>query len=257
MTALPLSTSRTREVVRHDLKLRSLTVTAVQRLTEHLTRVTLAGDDLADFSSVGPEDHVKILFPAPPGERIARDYTPAVHRADTGELDLDFVLHGDSGPASAWASGAQVGDTLNIGGPRGSRLAPNGYRRIVLLADESAVPALSRWIVATRDVSEVIAFVQSDDPAILDYPFPNGDRVAVTAIGVGSEAALVALGGLHLDEDTYIWAAGEATALIPVRRHLRRELGLAASQVKVDGYWKFGTAELDHHAPLDPDDPED
>ena len=254
---LPISTTRTREVVRHELRLRSLTVVAVQPLTAHITRITLAGDELEGFSSVGPEDHVKVLFPAPPGERITRDYTPAVYRADARELDLDFVIHGDSGPASRFASAATVGDVIGIGGPRGSRLAPSGYRRVVLLADETAVPALSRWIATTRWESEVIAFVQSEDPSILDYPFPTGDRVALTAIGTGADAALTALGGLHLDDDTYIWAAGEATALIPVRRHLRRELGLDATQVKVDGYWKLGTAELDHHAPLDPDDLDD
>jgi NADPH-dependent ferric siderophore reductase len=76
-------------------------------------------------------------------------------------------------------------------------------------------------------------------------------------IAPGAEAALTALGGLHLDADTYIWAAGEASGLVPVRRRLRRELGLDQNDVKVDGYWKLGVAELDHHAPLDPDDPED
>jgi NADPH-dependent ferric siderophore reductase len=257
VTSLPLSATRSREVVRHELRLRTLTVASKRALTAHITRITLTGADLEGFSSVGPEDHVKVLFPAPPGERIARDYTPAVHRADTGELDLDFVIHGDNGPASVWAAQAAVGDSISIGGPRGSRLAPSGYRRVVLLADEASAPAMARWMEATRWESEVIAFVQSDDPAILDYPFPTGERVALTAIRPGSEAALVALGGLHLDDDTYIWAAGEATALIPVRRYLRRELALDPSRVKVDGYWKLGIAEMDHHAPLDPEDPED
>lgn len=34
----------------------------------------------------------------------------------------------------------------------------------------------------------------------------------------------------------------------PIRRYLRRELGLPKQQVDVDGYWKKGTANLDHHS---------
>ncbi|MBN9613092.1 MAG: SIP domain-containing protein, partial [Actinobacteria bacterium] len=48
--------------------------------------------------------------------------------------------------------------------------------------------------------------------------------------------------------------AGEATALIPLRRHLRRERELPKAQVDVHGYWKRGTAGHDHHAPVDPSD---
>jgi NADPH-dependent ferric siderophore reductase len=50
--------------------------------------------------------------------------------------------------------------------------------------------------------------------------------------------------------------AGEATMLAPLRRYLRRELGLPAEQVSASGYWKRGIVNLDHHAPLDPSDPD-
>ncbi|MFD1712939.1 siderophore-interacting protein [Amnibacterium flavum] len=251
--------AREREVVRHETSLRSLTVTAVRDLTSSVRRVTLVGPELAGFASAGPEDHLKVLFPAAPGQRIMRDYTPAAHRITddgTDELDIDFVVHGDTGPASAWAAGAKPGDTLAVGGPRGSRLAPRGYTRYVLLSDESAAPALARWIAAVRDEGAVTAFVQSTDPRILDYPFPTGPGVTVTPIAPGAEAALAAFEDAAPDADTFVWAAGEATALVPIRRWLR-ERGLDKNQAKVDGYWRIGVAELDHHAPLDPENPED
>jgi hypothetical protein len=111
--------------VRHGITVRHLTVGAVRPLTSRLVRITLTGPDLAGFAAEGPADHVKLLFPdpatgeiatpfAPDGSRvpptgpvIARDYTPLAFRADAGdggELDVDFVLHGDEGPASAWAA---------------------------------------------------------------------------------------------------------------------------------------------------------
>ncbi|BDZ47637.1 siderophore-interacting protein [Naasia aerilata] len=244
-----------RESIRHEPVARTLRVVRTERLTSTITRVTLGGDELAGFRAVGPEDHVKLVFPSPAGERITRDYTPARHSRDRGELDIDFVVHGDSGPATRFARSAAPGDALVVAGPRGSRLAPQGVAKFVLLADESSLPALARWIEAVRFEAEVFAFVQSDSDDVLDYPLPTGDRVAVTRIGRSAEDALVALGGPDLDT-AYVWAAGEATALIPVRRRLR-ELGLGKDRAKVDGYWREGVAGLDHHAPLDPEHPED
>lgn len=246
-----------RESVRHDTVAREVRVVRTRPLTSTITRVTLGGESLAGFSSVGPEDHVKLFFPAQAGERVVRDYTPAAFAEDAQELDIDFVVHGDEGPASRFAGAAAPGDPLVVVGPRGSHLPPSGATAYVLLADESSLPALARWIAAVHADAEVIAFVQSDHEDVLDYPLPGGDVVAVTRIGRSAEDALAALGTRAIDDRTYVWAAGEATALVPVRRHLRRELGLDKHRAKVDGYWRRGVAGLDHHAPLDPADPDD
>jgi NADPH-dependent ferric siderophore reductase len=236
---------------------RELNVVRTRPLTSTITRVTLGGESLTGFTSLGPEDHVKLLFRASPGERIVRDYTPAAFSEDALELDIDFVVHGEEGPASRFARAAKEGDPLVVAGPRGSRLPPHAVTRYVLLADESSLPALARWITAVRFDAEVLAFVQSDSDDVLDYPLPSGDRVAVTHIGTRAEDALVALGGPGIHDRTFVWAAGEATALVPVRRHLRRELGLDKHRAKVDGYWRRGVAGMDHHEPLDPQDPDD
>ena len=63
------------------------------------------------------------------GVIISRDYTPlGVHVAPDGgtTLDLDFVLHGDEGPASAWAARADVG--IPTRHRRATRLAPGAHR---------------------------------------------------------------------------------------------------------------------------------
>jgi NADPH-dependent ferric siderophore reductase len=247
--------SRERAVVRHELVRRELEVVRVERLTSTIVRVTLGGDDVVGFSAPGPEDHVKVFLETAGGEPARRDYTPRAHRPDVGELDIDFVTHGATGPAGAWAASAAPGQRLAIGGPRGSRLAPGGYERFVLLADESAVPALSRWIEAIGTTAHVEAFVQSDSPDIAEYPFPDTATVAV--VPTGAEAGVAAVRDAAPDADTYVWAAGEATSLIPVRRFLRRDLGIDRADMKVDGYWRRGVAGADHHAPLDPSEPDD
>ena len=243
-----------RQVVRHELTARTLDVVGVRPVAGPLVRVTLGGPDLAGFAAPGPADHVKILLPG----GIRRDYTPAAFRPDELQLDVDFVVHGDEGPASAWASRAQPGDTLTIGGPRGSRLAPAGAGHAVLVADESALPAARRWLEAFAGVPVTGLFFVSD-PASAAYldGASTGDADIHWFSGADREQRVdEALRGIAYADDTFVAMAGEAGALIPWRRYLRRELGLPAGQVVADGYWKRGEADRDHHAPLDPADPD-
>lgn len=269
-------------VERHEFAIRTLTVTATRRIGATMLRVTLTGPALEGFTSTGPADHVKIFLPDPAtgelavplltadgirrpetGTVISRDYTPRAFRpatADAGpELDLDFVLHGTTAPATAWASAAEPGDTLVVAGPRGSRPAPTGMTRVILGADETALPAVARWIEQLPEEVEICAFVEighDSDAVYLDPEQVHRAHVIWLPKGDGAlERAIRNLG--EIDDTTYVWVAGEAGALVPIRRYLRRELGLPASQVKVDGYWKRGEPGRDHHAPVDPTDPED
>jgi NADPH-dependent ferric siderophore reductase len=264
--------------VRHGITVRHLTVSAVRPLTSRLVRITLTGPDLAGFAAEGPADHVKLLFPdpatgriatpfaadgsrtTPTGPVIARDYTPFAFRAaagDGGELDVDFVLHGDDGPASAWAARAQVGDPLAVAGPRGSHLVPDGLAHLVLVVDETAFPAAARWLRLAPPTVGATLLLMTDDPAQAAYlseATAGTGRPVTTTVTTDPETALRALGSI--DPATLVVLAGEATALVPLRRYLRRELGLPAAQVDASGYWKRDVAALDHHAPLDPSDPD-
>ncbi|AWB89423.1 siderophore-interacting protein [Salinibacterium hongtaonis] len=269
-------------VERNEFAIRTLTVSRVTRIGASFVRITLTGDSLATFSSTGPADHVKVFFadPAtgvlsvpvmtPEGPRrpeggvvVSRDYTPRAFRPATedspAELDLDFVVHGSDAPASSWAEAAAPGDSLTIAGPRGSRPAPTGMKRVVLGADETALPSVSRWISQLPESVEIFAFVELSHDSDAVYLSPaDVNRAHVIWLPKGESALERAIRNLGpIEDDTYVWVAGEAGALVPIRRYLRRELGLPASQVKVDGYWKSGEAGRDHHAPIDESDPED
>src|SRR5688572_27326135 len=87
------------------------TVKAVRHLTPRMVRVTFSSDALAEFGWNGPAAHIKLIF-----ANGTRTYTPRRFDAQTRELDVDFVLHGE-GPASNWASQAAVGQELTIVGP--------------------------------------------------------------------------------------------------------------------------------------------
>lgn len=108
---------RTPKRVRHTLRFRALEVIKTERITPHLLRITVGGDELADFVSPGFDDHVKLFFPnangalslptaGPDGpiwpdgvKPTMRDYTPRGYYPVAKTLEIDFALH-LAGPAT-------------------------------------------------------------------------------------------------------------------------------------------------------------
>jgi NADPH-dependent ferric siderophore reductase len=265
-----------REGRRNRFTAREATVVAVSRPTDEYIRVTLTGPDFGDFSSIGPSDHARTFFPDPstgelvapvatgPGEdgivrpdraAFARDFTPLNVRDEDGRrlVDLDILRHDSPGPAAQWGARASVGDRLVLVGPRGSRAATRNAPRVVLVVDGTSLPSAARRLaeVPAATAVEVIA----DDVAIARAYLAQATERAFGLHAAGDDpvAALAAVG---VDASTYVFAAGEASALVPLRRHLRHELRLPREQYAVTGYWRRGVEAWDHHAPIDPIDPD-
>ena len=116
------------ERVRHELRRRSLIVESVADITPGMRRIVLKGDDLADFTSLAPDDHIKIIVPGVHGTEERRDYTPRSYDNAARSLTIDFALH-EAGPATQWAIEAQPGTPLEIGGPRGSAVVACSVNR--------------------------------------------------------------------------------------------------------------------------------
>ncbi|ACZ30483.1 Siderophore-interacting protein [Xylanimonas cellulosilytica DSM 15894] len=252
---------------------RILEVARTVDLTPRLRRIVLTGaalDDGFPWQHFAVTDHVKVVVPDPATGEIAlpvatdaglrmpngavplvRDYTVRAWDPQTRELTLDFVLH-DHGPAGKWASSARPGDRIGAMGPRGNVMFPTGYPFYLALGDETAIPAVTRLLEELPDGARVLAFLEVED-ATEELPLTLRDGVEVRWV----HRAVEGPGGLEralrawtppADDDWFAFAAGEAGALVPVRRYLRHELGLPKEQVDVDGYWKIGVADLDHHA---------
>ncbi len=266
-----------------ELRMRRVRVLRTAEVTPSIKRITLGGSDLEGFAANGPADHVKVFLPDPetgvltvpePGKMrqprdpgapaiIVRDYTPYAFRADAAggpELDIDFVIHGDHGVAAPWAARAAEGDELGIGGPRGSVAAPTGADSAIIIADETAFPAASRWLDAFGpEVPVTGLFFVADESSTAYFSSRDGAHRELRWFTGAERAERLeeALRAAAIGERTFVFLAGEANTLIPLRRYLRRELGLSKAQADVHGYWKLGEVALDHHAPLDPSDPED
>ncbi|RON45206.1 siderophore-interacting protein [Pseudomonas frederiksbergensis] len=144
-----------------------------QTLSPHMMRVTLAGPMVTEMATWAPDQRVKLFFPAEDGSpaRLAheddwlaryrsmpvvqrpamRTYTIRHLRAEQGEVDIDFVLHGETGPASRWAIRAVPGESIQIRAPDRHFTAqdaggfewkpPQALKQLLLVADGTALPA--------------------------------------------------------------------------------------------------------------------
>jgi NADPH-dependent ferric siderophore reductase len=232
--------------VRHELKRREAQVLRVERLGARFTAITFGGEQLADFVSASFDDHVKFFFPGPGGEMLGRDYTPRRFDAGKRELTLEFALHGD-GPAATWARGAQPGDRVVIGGPRGSFIIPADYAWHLLAGDASALPAIHRRLEELPAGAQAIVIVQVDDAAD-QRAFDSRARVDLRWVRDSGEF-LAALEGPALPGEGYAWCAGEASVMAGVRDILLAGKKHPREAARIAAYWKRGAAG--HHENLE------
>jgi NADPH-dependent ferric siderophore reductase len=232
--------------VRHELRRRRLTVMRIERGAPQLRRLVLGGDELAGFTSLGFDDHVKLFFDDS-GAPAMRDFTPRRYDAARGELWIDFYLH-DAGPATNWAAQATPGQTLEIAGPKGSAVvAMRDIGTHVLIGDETAVPAISRRLEELPRGARALAIVETGGE---EWLAPATQAVLET-IPVRRPAHEHARGQALIDalrtasiatERSYFWIAAESNAARAIRRYLVEERGIDKRWIKAAGYWRRNAA---------------
>lgn len=251
-----MTTSTRVSRVRHDLKRRTLTVTAVERLTPRMQRVVLGGDDLADFVSLGYDDHVKLFFGAAPSEGgppPMRDFTPRAYDTDARSLTVDFALH-DAGIADAWAQGVAVGDVLHVGGPRGSMIVATDFDWYLLVGDESALPAIARRLEELPPAAVALVVISVAGPQeeiALTTPAQTTLQWVHRPLSAGNDPTpiLNALAAIELPTgEGYCWVAGEHSVAKAIRAHLVDRPQVSTDWLKAAAYWRKG--EADSHEKL-------
>ena len=237
--------------LRHETRRRTLTVTTVDQLTPSMLRLGFTCADFADFVSAGFDDHIKLFFPgAPPGERpLMRDFTPRAFDTARGLLTIDFAIH-EAGPATAWATGARVGDTLEIGGPRGSMVVPDDFDWYLLIGDETALPAIGRRLEELRASVPVTSFVllsdERDAQAIATQAHWTPHWISRRKGQKDAATVLEALKDYQPPAgEGHVWIAAETSIAKAVRAYVVDILGHPKEWVKAAGYWKQG--ETDAH----------
>jgi len=256
--------SFTVERVRHELKFRIAEVVSNERLTPRMARITLRHPDFAAFPSAAYDDHVKLFFPMPGAPLVmpergpngliwpegverpeGRDYTPRSFSHARAEVVIDFVLHGD-GPAASWAEQAKPGDTLGIGGPRGSFVVKGDFDFYLLAGDETALPAIGRRIEELPAGAKIVAFIEIADPAERQSFDAKADLELHWLERSTGASLLDAVTSATLPSGAgYAFIAGESAVSSAIREHLVTDRGLDPDCIKAAGYWRQG--EADHY----------
>ncbi len=282
-----------------------------EQLSPALTRFVFGGPEVAEMKTLAADQRIKIFFPDASGQPPSlpggsewyqayrsveparrppmRTYTIRALRAEQEEVDVEFVLHGENGPASAWATHARIGDRLQLAAPNRQYgddpggyewRPPAGVRHILLIADETALPAVAGILEELAGEAEppvVEAFLEVPGEAdILDLPaipgarlhwLPrhqagihsrNGERMIEAARQARLPEREVAGGAaqeledIDIDEEIlwelaspesgsfYAWVAGESAAVMAIRRYLVQERGIDKRHLTLMGYWRLG-----------------
>ena len=232
-----------------------------------MTRVTLGGDGLADFTAGEFTDHyVKLLFP-PDGvtyptpfdmqrvrEELPRDQWPRIRTytvrrwdPDTRELAIDVVHHGDEGIAGPWAARVQPGDEIHLMGPGGAYTPSPEADWHLLAGDESALPAIAASLERLPAGARAHAFIEVSDPEEEQKLKPTGDAT-ITWLHRGNAPMGSLLVRAITDLDfppgkTHAFIHGEATFVKELRRLLLVERGIPRADVSISGYWRTGHDE--------------
>jgi len=210
-----------------------------------MVRVVFEGPELADFTSAGADDHVKIFVPAAEGPE-RRDYTPRSFDNKERTLTVDFAIH-DAGPVTQWATAASVGDSIEIGGPRGSLVVSWDFDWWLLIGDETAFPAMGRRIeeapAGTRMIS--IGFVAG---AASEQSFKTKSDLTshwVHSARADDPAPLLAmLERLSWPSgDGYVWVAAEAGIARAVRNHIVEQRHHPLTWMRCSGYLSKGQSD--------------
>lgn len=248
--------------VRHESRFRRLAVQGVEHLTPKMLRVRFGGEELEGFTSLGFDDHIKLAFPSPASDtrpdssgnhaadssrQTFRDYTPRRFDAETRHLLIDFVIH-DAGPATTWASAARTGQSLEIGGPRGSAIIPIEFDWHLLMGDETALPAIARRLeeLPAHTTARVLVEVENESEHL-----PLESAADLDVIWVhrhnrepgSAEGLLQALRELSFPRgEGFAWVAAESNVARTLRGALTEAHGMRKPWIKAAGYWKRGVA---------------
>ena len=240
-----------------------VTVHSIERVTPGVLRIAFTGAELDSFAQAKPGAHVKLFFapgawPPPDGVENAprppsRTYTPRRYDAANARLEVEFVMHG-AGLASDWATRAKVGDPMLVaGGPGGGYVAPEGVTNIVIIADDTAMPAAGMVVESLPASCRITALCEIENageeralsPHVALKPTwlhraPGGARP-----GSLLEAAVTALPAQPAD--TQFWIACEAGAMRRIRDVLVKERGVDRARLHTRGYWKYGDLNYPDH----------
>lgn len=246
-------------------------VKRTERISPNFLRITLGGEQLAPLTRHGYDHWFRLFLPngddtnydlpqrmdprgylqylrMPEATRPPmRNYTVRHHRPEALELDIDFVVHGDEGLATRWATRAKPGDTVALLDQGAAFEFDPDAEHFLLVADETGLPAVSGIL---RDLPR-----DARGTAYIEVPHAEDAQETGAPEGVRVEWLVRphdARPGIRALDAVKNWTppagrlsaylVGEQGLATGARRWLVNELGVPKKAIVFSGYWKIGVS---------------
>lgn len=238
-------------------------------ITPHYLRIFLTGESVAEIAETTVGVNNKIIIPPAGIEKftmpkmnpetksqeyantdakpIIRTYTHHGIDLEKMEIWIDFVVHGDEGPASAWAITSKPGDALGVMMKRGKKELYSPAEHYVLVGDATAIPVIA---VILEDLPESATGV-----AILEVHAENEEQLLKTKANIdiiwthnpnpqnGSKIASILKQQQLPTGSRFAYIAAEFSTVKEIRNYLRKEQAWEREEFYAYSYWKTGVAE--------------
>ncbi|WP_026179988.1 siderophore-interacting protein [Hahella ganghwensis] len=229
---------------------RELTLLRKQQVTPNMLRLTLGGEGMADFPEEQESAYVKLMFPNTDSVKpILRTYTVRAQRHD--EIDIDFVIHEDGGPASTWATSAKAGDRITVGGPGPKKLVDDSADWFLIVGDMTALPAISVNLELLPKHARGYVIIEVINESDIQ-PLKTPDNIEIHWLinprpGTRDTFLLDKVRQLDwLKGRPSIWCACELTSMRKLRAHFRALPNFDKKDLYISSYWKLGVSEEEH-----------
>jgi len=241
---------------------RLVEVKSKAKLTPNMLRVTFSGKALLGFPTNAASANIKLLLPhADQDEKAYRDslqgigekpikrtYTVVEYRESSNELDIDFALHADSGPATQFALNAQPGDTVGIAGPSRTKLVDITADWFLIAGDMTALPAIEANVKRLPIDSGgylIIEVQEQADQRQLELPdsFNIQWLINPEPRSGNSKLAEVVVNLVWPAGIPGVWIAGEVSTVRTLHRFLAKTKRLEPQHRYTSAYWQIGQDE--------------
>lgn len=239
-----------------------LTVKEKVFLTPHYIQLVLEGKEVLHFAEAKVGDNNKLVIPIQKGtpiefprgkgnqsaDTVIRTYTLRALDLEKQQMTIEFVAHGEEGPASKWAINANVGDLLGVMMKTKDKslfLTADWY---LLVGDHTALPVISVILeqLPPNAVGKAIIEVYGAED-VLPLKKPDGMEINWKFNSTpGENSALADFledDTLFIREHKFIFVAAEYSIAQQVQEGLRAKTNLERKEWQVYSYWKLGASE--------------
>ncbi len=246
-----------------------LTVTRKEFLTPHYIRVYLTGENIHLFENttiginnkiaIPPKGCSKVYFPEfdyekkewkPLSDEIRPSIRTYTHRGiDLGkkEIWIDFVAHGENGPASAWAMNAEKGANLGVMMKDGKTELYAKAKNYVLVADSTGIPVISAILENLSADEKAVCLLEVFDKDEIQKIQTKADVHFIWTYNQhpekGSELATIFQNLTLPTTSKFAYVAAEFSTVKEIRNYLRKDLRWGQEELYAYSYWKSGIAE--------------